>query len=98
MASIGAQPGNTNQSKGRPWAAAIARALEKRSLVEQRDALDDLAEKLLAKADEGDLEALKELGNRLDGKPAQSVALTGEEGGPVQHSVEVAIVGNLNKA
>lgn len=30
----------------------------------------------------GDLEALKEIGNRLDGKPAQSIAFEDQDGKP----------------
>jgi hypothetical protein len=58
---------------------AIDRALEKRSRKDQVDALEALAERLLAKCDEADITALKELGDRIEGKPAQ--AIVGEEGG-----------------
>lgn len=74
--------GNQYAAKARQWQMAIERALGKRSTVAKVNALDDLAEKLLAKCDEGDMSALKELGDRLDGKPAQ--AITGGDGGPVQ--------------
>jgi hypothetical protein len=69
----GAPLGNTNASKGKPWTAAIARALENRSAKGRLDALNELAERLLAKCDEGDITALKELGDRLEGKPAQAI-------------------------
>lgn len=75
--------GNQNAAKGKPWALAIERALAKRSRVEQVEALDSLAEKLLAKCDEGDLTALKELGDRLDGKAKKQKELSGPDGGPV---------------
>lgn len=81
----GAPKGNQNAAKGKPWAAAIERALAKRSRVDQVEALDDLAEALLAKCAEGDMTALKELGDRMDGKPAQ--AITGDGGGPVEVAV-----------
>lgn len=76
--------GNQYAAKDKRWAAAINRALERRSRVEQIEALDELAEKLLALCDEGDLAALKELGDRLDGKAAQTTAITGADGGPVE--------------
>lgn len=63
------------------WTAAIERALEKRG-VSRAEALDALAEKLLKKCDEGELAAIKELGDRLEGKPAQTIQ--GPDGGPVQ--------------
>lgn len=69
----GGQPGNNNAGKNKVWSAAINRALEMRSRKDGIDALDSLAEKLLAKCDEADLGALKELGDRLEGKPAQTL-------------------------
>lgn len=80
---MGAPVGNTNAAKSRPWAAAIKRALEKRSRFAQMEALDELAEKLLAQCDAGDMTALKELGDRLDGKPTQAVEHAGNGGGSI---------------
>jgi hypothetical protein len=74
---MGAPVGNQNAAKAKVWTMAIERALEKRG-VSRVEALDKLAEKLLALAEAGDLGALKELGDRLEGKPAQ--AITGPEG------------------
>ncbi len=68
MSTVGGQPGNNNAGKNKPWQAAINRALAKRSLVAQRDALDEIADKLLAAAETGEIAALKELGDRLDGR------------------------------
>jgi hypothetical protein len=75
--------GNQNGVKGTRWRDAIDRALSMRSRRDGIEALDALAEKLLALAEQGDLGALKELGDRLDGRSPQSVALTGADGGPV---------------
>jgi hypothetical protein len=88
----GAPLGNRNAAKAKLWAAAIQRALEKRGGGDKIKALDVLAEKLLANCDEGDLAALKELGDRLDGKPAQSIV--GEEENPLSiiHRIERVIV------
>lgn len=76
----GAPEGNNNPEKGKRWKLAIEKALEKRgpSMVE---ALAAVAEQLIQKASEGDISALKELGDRIDGKAAQSVALTDPDGG-----------------
>lgn len=79
---MGAPVGNQNAAKAKVWAAAINRALEKRAGGDKIKALDDLAEKLLLACDEQELAALKELGDRLDGKPAQ--AITGDEDSPVR--------------
>lgn len=70
---VGAPLGNTNGARGYRWREAINRALDKRSRAAQAEAIDELAEKLLSLCDEGDLGALRELGDRLDGKPKQMV-------------------------
>ena len=44
-----------------------------------------LARALVDKALGGDVTALKEVGDRLDGKAVQGVELGGPDGGPVQH-------------
>ncbi len=80
---MGAPLGNQNAVKGKRWTDAIDRALAKRSRREGIEALDELAEKLITLAEQGDLGALKELGDRFEGKPAQRVEMTGEGGGPL---------------
>ena len=80
---MGAPTGNNNAAKAKVWTAAIERALANRSRLDQKDALDSLAEKLLAKCDEADLRALKELGNRLEGKPGQAIDLGSDPERPV---------------
>ena len=77
----GAPIGNQNAAKAKIWHGAIMRALRNRSRTDALEALDELAEKLLEKVAEGDLPALKEFGDRLDGKPSQ--AITGPDDGPV---------------
>lgn len=71
----GAPVGNKNAEKDPVWRAAINRALEKRHKGGRAAALDELAEALLNAAKGGDMTALKELGDRLDGKPKQSIDL-----------------------
>lgn len=56
------------------WRDAIMLAI-KRDAEEGGRHLDRLARKLIEKAAEGDVSALKEIGDRLDGKPSQSVAV-----------------------
>ena len=80
----GAQPGNANATKGKPWREAIDRALARAAEQDDFRSLNRLADKLLEKAGEGDLGALKELGDRLDGRPAQSVTLGGDAENPVR--------------
>lgn len=82
----GAQPGNSNATKGRPWADAIRRALARREQTGNGGDLNALADRLIDACLEGELPALKELGDRLDGKPAQ--AIVGDaEAGPVAMTV-----------
>lgn len=80
---MGAPLGNQNASKGRLWHQAILRALEKRGGGDRVKAMDELAEKLLDAVATGDLQALKEFGDRVDGKPSQQIEATGEGGGPL---------------
>ena len=78
------QPGNTLAAKDRRWTAAINRALEKRSRKEGIDALDELAEKFLDMVEAAeDIQAFRELGNRLEGQPTVRAEVTGADGGPV---------------
>lgn len=84
MAERGGQPGNDNAKKSnRVWQEAIKR------VVAQGDSqkLRDLAEKLVSLAEAGDVAALKELGDRLDGKPAQQVQVSGDSDSPLVVSV-----------
>ncbi len=69
MADRGAPEGNNNAGKNKPWAEAIRRAL----LAEDGKELRALAEKLIERAKEGDVTALKEIGDRTDGKAIQAV-------------------------
>ena len=43
-----------------------------------------LADALINKALAGDVSAMREIGDRLDGKPAQAVELGGPDGGPIE--------------
>lgn len=77
---VGAPLGNKNSSKSnRLWAETIRRA------VVQDDAqrLRQIAEALLIKASEGDMAAIKELGDRLDGKALQENKVTGDSDEPM---------------
>jgi hypothetical protein len=75
MAERGAQPGNQNAARGRPWRDAINKALDLRtkSRVDGKREIDALAEKLLDAVAAGDLAALREFGDRIEGKPTQPI-------------------------
>lgn len=85
----GAPLGNKNAAKTKEWQAAIYRALEKRGLGDRKVAMDDLAEKLLQKCSEADLAALREFGDRMDGKPAQAIIGGTEDDPAIKALLEV---------
>jgi hypothetical protein len=87
----GAPSGNQNAKKGKAWADAIRRAVREKYEGEDYEAkLAQLARKLVDAADDGDMAALKEVGDRHDGKAHQSVdaEIGGIGGGPVRFIVE----------
>ena len=66
----GAPKGNQNSSKtNRLWGETIRKA----ALQADAKLLRQIADKLLEKAAEGDIQAIKELGDRLDGRSVQAV-------------------------
>lgn len=65
------QPGNQAAKKGKEWFDAL------RKECVQRKALDALAKVVVDKALEGERWAVEEIGNRFDGKPGQSLDVTG---------------------
>jgi hypothetical protein len=87
---MGAPVGNQNAAKAKRWQQAIQRALARASNKDIDAGLDSAADKLVSLALDGDKWALEELGDRIDGKPAQAVTVAGdEEGGPIRHSLSV---------
>ena len=90
--------GNTNATKGKPWRDAINRALARRAEDHTVEGgLNALADKFLAACEDGDQWAMKEMGDRVEGKPSQSVTLSGDEDRPLYHKVERTIVSSKNK-
>jgi len=79
MANRGGQPGNDNGSKNLPWRDAINRALARYAEGDKDGGLNKLADKLITKCEEGDLAALKEMGDRVEGKAAQAINIGGQE-------------------
>lgn len=81
----GGQPGNQNGARAKRWREAILRALARLSAGKNLDAgLDEAAEKLVGLALTGDKWALDHLAERVDGKAAQSVTISGDEDNPIQ--------------
>jgi hypothetical protein len=71
------QPGQSGNPDGgtRPkiWRDAINRAIKRREEIDPQ-ALEKLADALLRRVAEGDVAAIKEVGDRLDGKATQPIA------------------------
>jgi hypothetical protein len=88
---MGAPVGNQNAKTAKRWQSAVTRALARLSAGAGVEAgLDQLADKLVQAAATGEQWALREVGDRLDGKPAHAVTVSGdEEGGPIRHSLSV---------
>ena len=77
---MAAELGNDYSSKNnRLWRETLRRVA-----AQNPAKLREIAEALYSKAAEGDVAAIREIGDRLDGKAAQALQLTGEDGGPVQ--------------
>ncbi len=87
----GAPEGNTNAQKYKIWADAIKRAISRRAEGNLNHGLDTLADKFVVSCLAGEQWALKELGDRLDGKPAQAHVGGGAEDAPITHLHEILI-------
>ena len=77
------EPGQSGNPGGRPkgakiWQDALRRAIKRRE-TDDPLALERLADKLINMAADGDIQALRELADRLDGKPKQQTEITGGE-------------------
>ena len=75
---MAAPTGNSNARKGKAWLDAL------RKECVQRNALDEIAKLVVAKALEGDQWAITEIANRMDGKPAQSLEVSGDPDNPLE--------------
>jgi hypothetical protein len=75
------------QQRDKPFRDALR--MEIASAGEDRKALRAVAQALLGKAMMGDVQAIKELGDRLDGKVAQSIG-GDDELGPIKNVLEVS--------
>ena len=72
---MGAPVGNQNAKKAKRWQDALVKALAQYQSpdVAQGQALFRIAERVVEEALNGSKDAWQEIGNRLDGKPAQVI-------------------------
>ena len=66
---VGGQPGNKNAAKAKIWSDAL-----RKHAVNNPECIPDTAKKLWEMAIGGDLGAIKEVGDRLEGKVANVIA------------------------
>ena len=80
------QSGNPGgRPKERPWRDALALVANEMAEKDKKR-LRKIAEACFEAASKGDVSAMREIGDRLDGKPTQ--AIEGGDGGPVRFSFE----------
>jgi hypothetical protein len=84
---MGAPVGNQNAAKSRVFSDALRRAIAQDDGKRIRDA----AEKMLDLAAQGEPWAVREVFDRLEGKPAQGVTVSGDEDNPINHSIRVLL-------
>ena len=75
----GAPIGNQNGKKGKLFYDALRIAL----LQEDRKRLRNITDKLVKAAENGDAWAVKEIMDRMDGKPVQATEISGTDGAPM---------------
>ena len=90
----GGQPGNTNASRGRRWSQAVERAVdawpERAVSLSINKGIDNAAYEFVAEMmAKKDLGFFKEFGDRIEGKPAQSLTLEGNPDAPLAHKIEL---------
>lgn len=83
--------GNQNAKKAKRWREAVSRALARATGQSVDAGLDKAADIFVAACFGGDLAAIKELGDRFDGKPAQAL-IGGDEDDPA-----INVVGKIER-
>lgn len=79
MNNVGAPQGNQNAKKAKAWEQALKRALARKALADGAEevtfhgGLNAIADKVVNAANEGQQWAIKEIGERMDGKAVQGV-------------------------
>jgi hypothetical protein len=79
---MAAPAGNNNAAKAKRWTAQIEAAMDlmDKSRADGLKTMTALAMQLIQKAEEGDMAALKEIGDRLEGKPKQQLDIEANVG------------------
>lgn len=86
---VGGQPGNQNSIKSnRLFAETIKRIITQ----SEGEVTRKIAEALILKAQEGDMTAIKEFADRVDGKSVATTELTGIDGAELPINIGVTFV------
>ena len=92
---MGAPVGNQNAKKAKRWQDALIKALARYETqdgsIRAGQALDRLAENVVREALAGSKDAWQEIGNRLDGKPAQSIIGGDDDDPAIKTTSEIVI-------
>ena len=77
--------GNPGGRRAKPFTDALLRILEKKIANDPdgRALLDAIVQQLVAKASKGDLASIREVADRVEGKPLQRQEFGGPDGGPI---------------
>jgi acetylglutamate kinase len=70
------------ETKDKPFREALR--MELAAMGDDLKGLRRIAKAVIASASEGKMDAVKEIADRLDGKPVQATELTGKDGGPIE--------------
>lgn len=93
------QPGQSGNPNGRPKSKPFKDALQRalKAAGDDKDALELIAQALAAKAMSGDVPAIKELADRLDGKVTQPIGGDDESPITVVNKIERVLVRPSNQ-
>ena len=86
---VGGQPGNTNSSKINRLFAETIKRIDKQS---EGEIARQVAQALIDKAISGDVSAIKEFADRVDGKSVATTELTGVDGSNLPISIAIDFV------
>lgn len=87
------QPGRSGNPNGRPKSKPFKEALERalKAAGDDEAAIDAVATALVTKAKTGDVQAIKEFADRMDGKVTQPIE--GTEDGPAIKYTKIELIG-----
>lgn len=97
MAGVKGRSG-TNKGHGKSWADAIRMEVSEVDLKTGKSKLRYLAEKIVKLALSGDVSCMKEIGDRLDGRAAQSLTLRTDPLEDINHDELPTLISLLRAA